>query len=207
MTNDTVQVTLEQYRNFVAVQYLNASAFLFDGLKNQQGKNSFHFVVTMRSFIEYTRRGIWFLAWATDQQLRGVKKLTFQASGSPGIAKMDAMINEALGLGKITHLMDPVKDINNEPFLHCLHALTHGNPISVRMVAFGVDKIFQTDKLLIRAETDLHLFRILLYRRMLGEELKNIWKMLGSIHNQPDTIRTNVQIAAHLVKQAGLTLP
>ena len=161
----------------------------------------------MRSFIEYTRRGIWFLAWATDQQLRGVKKLTFQASGSPGIAKMDVLINEALGVGKITHLMNPVKDINNEPFLHCLHALTHGNPISVRMVAFGVDKIFQTDKLLIRAETDLHLFRILLYRRMLGEELKNTWKMLGSIHNQPDAMRTNVQIAARLVKQAGLTLP
>ncbi len=55
------------------------------------------------------------------------------------------------------------------------------------MVAFGVEKIFQTDKLLIRAETDLNLFRVLLYRRMLGEELKDIWKMLGKIHNQPDT--------------------
>jgi hypothetical protein len=42
---------------------------------------------------------------------------------------------------------------------------------------------------------------------MLGEELKNIWKMLGRIHNQPDTMRTNVQVAAQLVKQAGLTLP
>jgi hypothetical protein len=159
-------------------------------LKNQQGKNNFHFVVTMRSFIEYTRRGIWFLVWTTDQQLRGVTKLTFQASGSPGIAKMDAMINDALGLGKVSHLMDPVKDINNEPFLHCLHALTHGNPISVRMVAFGLDKTFQTDNLLLRAETDLNLFRILLYRRMLGEKLKDIWKMLSGIHNQPDTMKT-----------------
>ena len=61
--------------------------------------------------------------------------------------------------------------------------------------------------LLIRAETDLNLFRILLYRRMLGEELKNIWKMLEGIHNQPDTMRTNVRIAAHLVKQAGPSLP
>jgi hypothetical protein len=206
MTNETIQMTLEQYRRFVAIQYLNASAFLFDGLKSQQGKNNFHFVVTMRSFIEYTRRGIWFVAWATDQQLHGVKKLTFQASGSPGIARMDAMINEALGVGKVSHLMDPVKDINNEPFLHCLHALTHGNPISVRMVAFGVDKMFQTDMLLLRAETDLNLFRILLYRRMLGEQLSDIWKMIGTIHSQPDTMRTNVQIAAHLVKQAGLSL-
>jgi len=73
------------------------------------------------------------------------------------------------------------------------------------MVAFGVEKIFQTDKLLIRAETDLNLFRVLLYRRMLGEALKDIWKMLGKIHNQPDTMRTNVKIAAHLLKQAGVT--
>jgi hypothetical protein len=74
------------------------------------------------------------------------------------------------------------------------------------MVAFGVDKIFKTDMLLLRAETDLNLFRILLYRRMLGEELKDIWKMLGMIHNQPDTMKTNVMIAANLVKEAGLTL-
>jgi hypothetical protein len=206
MADPTIQMTLDQYRKFVAVQYLNASAFLFEGLKSQQGKNDFHFAVTMRSFIEYTRRGIWFLAWATDQQLRGVKNLTFQASGSPGIAKMDAMISEALGLGKVSHLMDPVKDINNEPFLHCLHALTHGNPISVRMVAFGVGNIFKTDMLLLRAETDLNLFRILLYRRMLGEDLRGIWTMLGTIHNQPGTMKTNVMIAARLIKQAGLTL-
>jgi hypothetical protein len=206
MADPTIQMTLDQYRKFVAVQYLNASAFLFEGLKSQQGKNDFHFAVTMRSFIEYTRRGIWFLAWATDQQLSGVRNLTFQASGSPGIAKMDAMISEALGLGKVSHLMDPVKDINNEPFLHCLHALTHGNPISVRMVAFGVGNIFKTDMLLLRAETDLNLFRILLYRRMLGEDLRGIWTMLGTIHNQPDTMKTNVMIAARLIKQAGLTL-
>lgn len=120
---------------------------------------------------------------------------------------MDTLINDALGLGKICHLMTPVKDINDEPFLDCLHALTHGNPISVRMVAFGVNKIFQTDKLLLRAETDLNLFRILLYRQMLGEKLKDIWKMLGGIRNQPDTMRTNARIAAHLVKQAGLAMP
>jgi hypothetical protein len=207
MAEETVQMTMDQYRKFVAVQYLNASTFLYEGLKSQQGKNDFHFVVTMRSFIEYTRRGIWFLAWASDDQVRAVKTLTFQKPGSPGVAKMDTMITEALGHGKVCHLMNPVKDINNEPFLHCLHALTHGNPISVRMVTFGMDKIFQTDNLLLRAETDLNLFRILLLRRMLGEELKDIWKMLGGIHNQPETMRSNAKIAAHLVKQAGLSLP
>jgi hypothetical protein len=204
---DTVQMTTAEYRRFVAVQYLNASTFLYEGLKTQQGKNDFHFVVSMRSFIEYTRRGIWFLAWATDEQVGDVKKMTFQKTGSPGVAKMDELINEALGHGKVSPLMTPVKDINDEPFLHCLHALTHGNPISVRMVAFGVEKIFSTDNFLLRAETDLNLFRILLYRRMLGQELNDIWKMLAGIHNEPDTMRTNMRIAAHQVKQAGLTMP
>ena len=64
----------EKYRLLVAVQYLNASDLLFAGLKRQQGNNNFHFVVTMRSFIEYTRRGIWFLAWATDEQVQAVKE-------------------------------------------------------------------------------------------------------------------------------------
>jgi len=138
MTSETLQMRPRQYRQFVAVQYLNASPYLFQCVKSLQGKNDFHFVVTMRSFTEYTRRGIWFLAWATEQQLRRVTKLTFQESGSPGIAKMD----------------------DNEPFLHCLYALTHGNPISVRMVAFGLDKIFRTDMLLLRAETDLIYFAV-----------------------------------------------
>jgi hypothetical protein len=204
---DVVQLNIEEYRLLVAVQYLNASEAIFAGLKSQQAANAFHFVVTLRSFIEYTRRGIWFLVWATDQQLRTAKKLTFDKPGSPGLAAMDKMINEALGEGRVSHLMNPVKDINNEPFLNLLHALTHGNPISVRILTFGVEKIFQTDKLLLRAETDLNLFRVLLYRRMLGEELKNIWKMLGPIHNQPETVKTNSIIAAHLLKQAGIKLP
>jgi hypothetical protein len=89
MAMDTVQLRLEQYRKFVAVQYLNASTFVFEGgLKCQQGKNDFHFVVSMRSFIEYTRRGIWFLVWASDEQVRAVKKLTFQKPGSPNVAAM-----------------------------------------------------------------------------------------------------------------------
>jgi hypothetical protein len=75
------------------------------------------------------------------------------------------------------------------------------------MLSFGLDGIFKSDMLLLRAETDLNLFRILLYRRMLGEELKDIWKMLATIHNQSDTIRTNAKIAANLLKKAGLSLP
>jgi hypothetical protein len=88
----------------------------------------------MRSFIEYTRRGVWFLAWAIDEQVRVVKKLTFQKPGSPSVAATDKLINESLGLGKLSHLLAPVKDINNEQFLDCLHALTHGNSISGRKV-------------------------------------------------------------------------
>lgn len=142
-----------------------------------------------------------------DANLETAGQLTFDKSGSPGIAAMDTMINEALGHGKVCHLMAPVKEINGEPFINCLHALTHGNPISVRMLIYGLDKIFQTNMLLIRAETDLNLFRVLLYRRVLGENLEDIWKMLAPIHNQPDTMRTNAMIAASLVKKAGIPLP
>jgi hypothetical protein len=202
-----VQLTPEKYRLLVAVQYLNASDSLFAGLKIQQGTNNFHFVVTLRSFIEYTRRGIWFLAWASDDKLEAAAKLTFNKPGSPGVAAMDAMINEALGKGKVCALLAPIKEINNEPFLNCLHALTHGNPISVRMFSFGLENIFQTEGLLLRAEADLNLFRILLYRRMLGEDLNAVWKMLGAIHNEPETMRTNAIIAADLVKKAGRALP
>lgn len=201
-----VQLTLKKYRIFVAIQYSNASSFLYAGLQHQQGTNDFHFLVTLRSFIEYTRRGIWFLARASEDKLQAAKKLTFNRSGSPGLAAMDALIREALG-DKTRPLVAPIKEINNETFLDCLHALTHGNPISVRMIAFGLDKIFQTDMLLVRAELGLNLFRILLFRRMLGEELDAIWKGLGSIYNHPEVMRANVMATAALVKNAGLTHP
>jgi hypothetical protein len=202
-----VKLTKDKYRLLVATRYLNASDFLFAGLKVQQGNNDFHFVVTLRSFIEYTRRGIWFLAWASDKQLQKSGELTFDKPGSPGLAAMDTMINEALGKGKVCHLMAPVKDINNEPFLNCLHALTHGNPISVRMLGFGLEKIFQTNMLLVRAETDLNLFRVLLYRRVLGENLNDIWKMLAPIHNEPVTMRENAKAAAVQLQKVGIPLP
>ncbi len=201
-----VKLTPDKYRLLVAIRYLNASASLYEGLARQQGTNDFHFLVTLRSFIEYTRRGIWFLAWASEKELLAAEHLTFDRPGSPGLAAMDAMMNEALGLGKVSPLLAPIKEINNEPFLNCLHALTHGNPISVRMFGFGLGKIFQAKMLLLRAEVDLNLFRILLYRRALGEGLNKIWKMLETIHKQPEILRTNVKIAAHLLKQSAFDL-
>jgi hypothetical protein len=200
--DDTVSLDKDQLRLLIAVQYLNASQWIVDGLKQQREKNSFHFVITLRSFIEYTRRGIWFLCWANTEKLEEAMKLTFESPGSPGIGTMDAMINEALGQGTVSHLMDVSPGIN-EPFLGCLHALTHGNPISVRMISFGLDKIFDTKGLLARAELEFGLFRIMLYRRMLGEKQSDIWKMLGAIHNRPADVETNVRIAAHLLRQSG----
>jgi hypothetical protein len=183
------------------MQYQNASRWILEGLR-QCEKNPFHFVITLRSFIEYTRRGMWFLCWANTEKVREAMKLTFENPGSPGIATMDEMINEALGLGKVSHLMDVSPGID-EPFLSGLHALTHSNPISVRTIAFGINKVFDTKMLLIKAEVDFGLFSIRLCRRMLGEKQRDIWKMLSSIHNRPAEVATNVKIAARLLKESG----
>jgi len=203
---DTVELDIEKYRLFVAIQYLNASAELYRGLEKQQGKNDFHFLATLRSFIEYTRRGIWFLEWASDKKLKQATKLTFKQAGSPPLHEMDARIQEALGQVKQSPLMNNVPKMN-EPFIDCLHALTHGNPIAVRMLGIGLSKIFQTEGLLARAALDLGIFRILLYRRISGEDSKTIWAMLSKIHNKPDDINANEKIAALLLKKSGkLTL-
>lgn len=199
----TIHLSEAKYRLLVAIRYLNASTAIFHGFKAQRGINDFHFLVTLRSFIEYTRRGIWFLVWASEKKLRAAEKLTFSRSGSPDLVSMDQMMNEALGLGKKSHLTDPVTGIG-EPFIGCLYALTHGNPISVRMLGFGLERIFQTDSLLLRAETELHFFAILVCRRALGEEVQAIWKMLATINNRPQDIKTNARIAFELVKQRGL---
>ena len=116
---------------------------------------------------------------------------------------MDQMINEALGRGKLCPLKNPISGIN-EPFINCLHALTHGNPISVRVLGFGLEKIFQTDKLLQKAEADLNLFRVLIYRRLLGEELKDIWKMLGTIYHDPAVLREGARTAVIQLKDSGI---
>jgi hypothetical protein len=172
-------------------------------MKAQRGVNDLHFLVTLRSFIEYTRRGIWFLAWASEKELLAAEKLTFQRSGSPGLIKMDKMINDALGSGKVSYLLQKVDRIN-ESFLDCLHALTHGNPVSVRMFGIGLERIFQMDVLLTRTEMELNLFRILVYRRAAGEELEAIWSILATINNRPVDMTQNARIAAHKVKKAGV---
>ena len=205
--NGIVQLPTAKYRLLVAVRYLNASDSIFSGLKEQQGTNNFYFLISLRSFIEYTRRGIWFLVWAMDSELEIAEKLTFQRAGSPSVVKMDKMINDALGKGQISHLEAKIAEINDEPFINLLHALTHGNPISVRMFGFGLEKIFQTDKLLLRAELELNWFRVLLYRRTLGEDFCDIWKMLAPIQNQPDTMIAMAIQSGKDVHARGLTSP
>jgi len=89
--------------------------------------------------------------------------------------------------------MDKMPGIN-EPFLNCLHALTHGNPNSVRMTTFGLDKIFNTEGLLAKVELELGIF--VLYRRTLARH-QYIWKMLATILDRPSDVQANVLIAAH----------
>jgi hypothetical protein len=200
--SDIVQLDVGQYRLVVALRYLNASEAICKGLQTQRGVNDFYFLVTLRSFIEYSRCGIWFLVWASDEILKQAEKPTFKRPGSPPLEEMDAMINDALGQGKVSRLMDKLPGVN-EPFLHCLHALTHGNPISVRMTTYGLDKIFNTEGLLGRVELDLDIFRIVLYRRILGDDISGIWKMLGPIRDRPADVRGNALIAGHLLKRSG----
>jgi len=199
----SISLTGEKYRQLVALRYLNASEQILKGLKRQQGVNDFHFLVTLRSFIEYTRRGIWFLAWASEKKLSSAEKLTFERSGSPSLVQMDKMVNNALGLGPVCYLLNKPQGVD-EPFLGCLHALTHGNPISVRMFGIGLTKIFQIDKLAERAEMELNLFRVLVYRRILGEDLDSIWKMIAPVNNRPDDLKTMALAAAGELKKAGL---
>ena len=193
------KLTAAKYRLLIALRYLNASEALLAGMKTA---NDLHFLVTLRSFIEYTRRGIWFLAWAKDGQLAIAENLTFQKPGSPSLVKMDEMINNALGQGQVSHLLKKVPGVN-EPFLDCLHALTHGNPISVRMFGIQLKKIYQFDKLFMRAEMELNMFRVLVYRRALGEDPKAIWKILAPIHNRPEDMKAIATSAAMEIKKAG----
>jgi hypothetical protein len=199
---ETIPLDKDHARLFIALQYLNASDLIFAGLKRQHKDNMLHFVISLRSFIEYSRRGIWFLCWANRDKLKEARNLTFEKPGSPPLVKMDEMINEALGKGMVSPLTAIMAGIN-EPFINGLHALTHGNPISVRMLSFGLEKIFNTEMLLMRAQTDLGLFRILLYRKMLGEKQKDIWKILTAIHNRPADVQANERIVAFQLKQSG----
>jgi hypothetical protein len=200
--SDTLPLNKEEMHRYVAVQYLNASGRIFEGLKQQHKRNPFHFVISLRSFLEYTRRGIWYLCWANHEKLKESQAPTFDSPGSPNLKKMDIMLNEALGKGSVTAFDQLVPGVN-EPFIDLLHALTHGNPISVRAIAFGLDKIFDIDKLLLRSQVDLGLFRILVYRRMIGEKQRDIFKMLSTIHNRPGDVQANELIAAHVLRDSG----
>jgi len=192
--SETIQVPTDQFRHLVAIRYHNAASEILRGMRRQKGENDFHFIVSLRSFIEYTRRGIWFLVWALEDELpRDDVALTFAKTG-PGLVKMDSMIRDALGLGATSPLTARVQGVG-EPYIELLHALTHGNPISVRVLGIGVTKIFDLENLMWRAETDLGMFSILLYRTILGQDTCSIWKNLAPIHNRPADIQANATIA------------
>jgi hypothetical protein len=199
---ETMSLDKDQLRLLIAMQYLTASNFIFAGLERQHKENKFHFVISLRSFIEYTRRGTWFLCWANQEQLKVARKMTFERPGSPNLVKMDEMIGRALGKGGVSPLSTKLPGIN-ESMINCLHALTHGNPISVRMITFGLDKIFDVEMLLLRAKADLGIFRILLYRKALGENQKDIWKRLSGIHNRPHEIEACLKESVVLLKSSG----
>jgi hypothetical protein len=56
------------------------------------------------------------------------RQMPLKQAVSPPLTKMDAMLNKAMGAGKVPHLTDLV-DVVNEPYIDCLHSLTHGNPV------------------------------------------------------------------------------
>jgi hypothetical protein len=203
----TVMSKPKDYRLLVGLRYMNASDMLFQGLKAQQQQNEFHFLVTLRSFIEYTRRGIWFLVWASNEQLKKAEHLTFKEAGSPGLAKMDAMITKALGAGKVSRLMDIIPVVN-EPFLDTLHALTHGNPIAVRMLGMNLSKVFDSKRLLAKAENDLNIFKLIMYRRVTKMPQQDIWDLLKPIYDKPVLLWDEVLKAAKdIKKQGGVKIP
>lgn len=201
-----VEAKIEDYRLLVGIRYLNASDLLLKGMKAlYQDDNPFHFLVSLRSFIEYTRRGIWFLVWASDDQLKKAEHLTFKQAGSPPLAKMDAMLTEAMGAGNVSHLTDIVGGFN-EPFIDCLHALTHGNPVSVRFPAMELTKLFDIPKFVGRAEYEQNVFRLLVYRRVLKMPQDEIWKLLKSLRDNPALLLQEVMKAAADLKQSGIPI-
>ena len=188
-----------QFRKVVAVQYINASSEILRGMKQLVGANNFLVLVCFRSFIEYTRRGIWLLFFAKTKSLLATRKLSFMESGTD-IITADKRISKSLGRGEVSGLLDPVAGVG-EPFMNCLHALTHGNPIMTRMLAFGLDKCFNTPMLVVKAEAEYHMFLILLGRQLLGQDSEVTWKTLSTIYNRPNDLRDNARIVVHLLKQ------
>jgi hypothetical protein len=181
------------------IQYFSACHHICEGMKTVKGTNDFYLIVTLRSFIEYHRRGIWFLAWATDQQVHDALKLNFDKPGSPGLVGMDKKINAALGLGQKSPLTAHVVGLPGTPqqFVNGLHALTHGNPIAVRMLNHGMEKTFNIAKIYERVDMERDIFAVILARRVLGHDFPTIWKALRPIHNTP----------AEMKKVAGYFFP
>lgn len=200
-TNDPESHDLDesQFRKLVAVQYINATSEILRGMKQLVGSNNFLVLVCLRSFIEYTRRGIWLLFFAKTDSLLATRKLSFMENGTDVITA-DKRISQSLELGDISSLLDPVPGIG-EPFIKCLHALTHGNPIITRILAFGLDNYFNTPMLVARAEMDYYMFLILLGRQLLGQSSDVTWKTLTAIRNNPGDMRANALIVSHLLRQ------
>lgn len=189
------------FRKLVAVQYINATREIFRGMKQLVGSNNFLVLVCLRSFIEYTRRGIWLLFFAKAESVLATRNLSFMESGTD-IITADKRISNALQLGDVSSLLEPVPGVG-EPFIKCLHALTHGNPIITRVLAFGLDKYFNTPMLVARAEVDYHMFFILVGRQLLGQNSEVTWKTLTAIHKNPDDMRANALIVADLLRKRG----
>jgi hypothetical protein len=200
MTTDR-ELDEPQYRKFVAIQFLNASGAILRGMQQMLGSNDFLALVSLRSFIEYTRRGVWLLFFAKTENLLATRNLSFMESGTD-IITMDKRYNKALGRGEVSPLLAPVPGVG-EPFINCLHALTHGNPIMARAASVGLDTVFNTKMLVLRAEMEYHIFVILLGRQLLGQDPEVTWKTLAEINDKPDQVRANAQIVGHLLKQAG----
>jgi hypothetical protein len=195
----------KEYRLLVGIPYLNAGDLLLKGMKTLHKDNPFHFLVSLRSFIEYNRRGIWFLMWASEKQLRKAEHLTFKQAGSPPLTRMDAMLCEAMGAGKVSHLEDIVGGFN-EPFIDALHALTHGNPISVRFPTMKLTKIFDIPQILARAEHEQNIFRLLLYRRLIKMPDADIWTLLKPIHDKPQLLQQEVLKAGDDLTKSGVKI-
>ena len=104
----TVTLKPKNYRLVVGMRYLHASDLLLKGMQAAHRENPFHFLVSLRTFIEYTRRGIWFLVWSSNDQVRSAEHLTFRQAGSPSLTKVDAMLNKAMGAGNVSHLASKV---------------------------------------------------------------------------------------------------
>ena len=187
------------FRKLVAVQYINATREIFRGMKQLVGSNNFLVLVCLRSFIEYTRRGIWLLFFAKAESVLATRNLSFMESGTD-IITADEQIVTRLQLGDVSLFFEPVPGVG-EPFIKCLHALTHGNPIITRVLAFGLDKYFNTPMLVARAEVDYHV--TLVGRQLLGQNSEVAWKTLTAIHKNPDDMRANALIVADLLRKRG----